>query len=68
MNTSELYKHMLETTWKVVGEEAKSLMAPLEKALEARRESIYALAQAHLNNEISDEEMESALLKEQKIL
>ncbi|QPB82459.1 hypothetical protein CWC22_005450 [Pseudoalteromonas rubra] len=68
MNTSELYKHMLETTLKAVGEEAKPLLAPLEKALEAQRESIQALVQAHLNNEISGEDMESELLREQKIL
>ena len=68
MSMNDLYKDMLDTALNVVGEEAQQMSGPLQKALNAQKASILALAEAKLNGEISESEFIAELEREKAIL
>ena len=68
MGINDLYKDMLDTALNVVGDEAQQMSGPLQKALNAQKASIQALAEAKLNGEISESEFIAELEREKAIL
>ncbi len=68
MGINDLYKDMLDTALNVVGDEAQQMSGPLQRALNAQKASIQALAEAKLNGEISESEFIAELEREKAIL